>query len=94
MKRERRAVRRADDELVPLGYAVRTAKGHDRMCAGSGGRGCGLLDVMLSAVGEERPAARMFDGGEELPVPRTGAAQARLTSGISGERSESAACRG
>ena len=38
--------------------------------------------------------ARMFEDDEELPVPRTGAAQARLTSGISGERSESAACRG
>jgi len=49
---------------------------------------------MLSALGKERPVARMFDGTEVLPVPRTGAAQARLTSGISGERSESAACRG
>ena len=94
MKRERRAVRRAGDEFVPLGYAVKTAKGRVRMCAGSVGRRCGLRDAKLSAFGEERPAAQMFDGCEVLPVPRTGAAQARLTSGISGERSESAACRG
>ena len=94
MKRERRAVRRAGDEFVPLGYTVRTAKGHDRMWVGSGGRRCGLRDARLSALAEELPAARMFDGGEVLPVLRTGAAQARLTSGISGERSEAAACRG
>ena len=94
MKRERRAARRAGDELVALGYAVRTAKGHDRKCADSGGRRCGLRDARLSAVGEELPAARMFLRGEVLPVPRTGAAQARLTSGVSGERSESAARRG
>ncbi len=94
MNRERRAVRRAGDDLGPLDYAVRTAKGRDWMRAGSGGRRCGLRDARLSALGEEAPAARMSDGGEELPVPRTGAAQARLTSGISGERSESAACRG
>jgi hypothetical protein len=77
-----------------MGYAVRTAKDPDRMCAGSGGRRCGLPDGRLSALGEERPDARMFGGCEVQPVPRTGAAQARLTSGISGERSESAACRG
>ena len=94
MKRERCAVRRAGDERVPLGDAVGTAKGHDQMCAGSGGPRCGPGDAMLSALGEERPATRMFDRGEELPMPRTVAAQARLTSGISGERSESAACRG
>ena len=88
MKRERRAVRRAGGEPAPLGYAVRTAKGHDQMCAGSGGHRRGLSDARLSALGEERSAARMFGGCEVLPVPRTGAAQARLTSGISGERSE------
>ena len=71
MKREGCAVRRAGDERMPLGYVVRTAKGHERMRAGSGGRRCGLREVRLSALGEERPAARMFDGGEELPVPRT-----------------------
>ena len=60
----------------------------DRMFAGSGGRRCRLRDARLSALGEELPAARMFDGGEDLPVPRTGAAQARLTVGVSGERSE------
>ena len=94
MKRERRAVRRAGDEPAPLGYALRTAKGHDRMYAGSGGRRCELRDARLSALREELPAARMLDEGDVLAVPRTGAAQARLTSGISGERSESAACRG
>ena len=50
MKRERRAVRRVGDELVPLDYAVRTVKGHDRMCAGSGGRRCGLRDAGMSAL--------------------------------------------
>ena len=94
MKRERRAARRAGDEFVLLGYAVKTAKVHGRMCASSVGHRCGLRDARLSALGEEVPAARMFDEGDALSVPRTGAAQARLTSGISGERSESAACRG
>ena len=79
MKRERRAVRRVGDELVPLDYAVRTVKGRDRACAGSGERRCGLRDAGISALAEERPAARMFDGGDELPARRTGAAQARLT---------------
>ncbi len=41
-----------------------------------------------------RQFARLFEDEKELPVPRCSAAQARLTSGISGERSESAACRG
>ena len=41
-----------------------------------------------------RQFARLFEDENELPVPRCSAAQARLTSGISGERSESAACRG
>ena len=94
MKRERRAVRRACDEFVPLGYAVETAKVHGRMCAGSVGGRYGLRDATLSALGEEQPAALMLDEGDVLSVTRTGAAQARLTSGISGERSESAACRG
>jgi len=38
--------------------------------------------------------ARSFKDEKELPVRGCSAAQAHLTSGISGERSESAACRG
>ncbi len=79
---------------MTLGDAMRTAQGHDGMCADSGGRRCGLRDARLSALGEELPASRMFETGDEPPAPRCSAAQARLTSGISGERSESAACRG
>jgi hypothetical protein len=37
--------------------------------------------------------ARSFMDEKELPVRRCSAAQAHLTVGISGERSESAACR-
>jgi len=68
--------------------------GLSRMRAGATGRRGGMPDARLSILGEELPVARMCGGGEVLPVPGTGAAQARLTSGISGERSESAACRG
>jgi len=41
-----------------------------------------------------RPLARDSDDEMALSVPRCGAAQPRLTSGVSGERSESAARRG
>ena len=71
MKRERCALGRAGDEGVLLGDAERTAKGYDRMCVGSGRRRFGLRDARLSALGAEWPAARVFEGGEELPVPRT-----------------------
>ena len=94
MDRERCAVRCAGDEGVKMGCEVRTAKSHDPMRARCERMAQWAAGWKLSALGEERPAARMFGGGEVLPVPRTGAAQARLTSGISGERSESAACRG
>ena len=66
-----------------------TAKNHARS-----GRRRGLPDARLSVSGRNCRPRRMCGGREVLPVPRTGAAQARLTSGISGERSESAACRG
>ena len=50
--------------------------------------------LMLRFAQQEGPFARRFEEGEGLPVPRSSAAQASLTSGVSGERSESTARRG